>query len=362
MSRTTLRSGWALVASATVAVGACASSPVASSAGPAAATSAVPSVTAGATRLAPTARPRPSAPVVRAGEPWIAFERFAPGADVVLVRPDGSDLHSPTRDVRGGDRTNPDWSPDGSMLVFAVNDAGRDVLWVVNADGTGARRLVDCEGDCRWLDDPAWSPDGRSVLFTRGVTADGQSVGTLEQVDVASGAVELIETAAPKHFYAGARWSPDGKSVVLEVVEVASKSFDSDIADVSLAIIDLAAPTPAGRSLTKPGTFPETAAWARDGSRIVFGAFDAPGATGDDLFEMRPDGTGLRRITTLAKEGGNATHPDVSADGKSVVFAAQLPGETRTVLGLMDFADGDVRSATGATYIDGVHPRLRPVP
>jgi Tol biopolymer transport system component len=146
------------------------------------------------------------------------------------------------------------------------------------------------------------------------------------------------------------------------VVEFTGKTFDSDIADVSLAIIDLAAPTPAGRSLTKRGTFPETAAWAPDGSRIVFGALDAPGATGDDLFEIRPDGTGLRRITNIAKQGGNATHPDVSADGKSVVFAATLPGESRTVLGLVDLAGGAVRPATGATYIEGVHPRLRPVP
>jgi Tol biopolymer transport system component len=305
----------------------------------------------------------PSAvPVVGDGEPWIVFQQFLDKSTVTLARPDGSDLHSPTLDVPGGDQTNPDWSSDGSQLVFAVAGDDRENLWIVNADGTDARVLAECEGDCMYLDDPDWSPDGEAVLFSRMRRGDGgTAIGTLEQVDVASGETSVIVQAEPGHFFAGQRWSPDGTSIVLEIVQLSGATMDSDVVDVSLAIIDLAAPTPAGRELLGSGRFPETATWAPDGSLIVFGALDEPGGSGPDLYAINPDGTGLRQVTTLASEGGSATQPEVTADGASVVFVATIVGIGGPVLGQIDLDGGEIIPATGAEFASGVHPRLRPV-
>src|SRR5262245_49496928 len=245
MARVSVGRGLVLAVAVSIGVAACASSPV------------VPSVAPSPTPSEPTVAATPSAlPVVGAGEPWIAFQQFTTKFEVALARPDGSGLYSPTGAVPGGHQTNPDWSPDGSQLVFAVVDGSRENLWVVNADGSDARPLADCEGDCMILDDPAWSPDGRAVLFSRMRNVDGNAVGTLEQVDIASGATSVIVQADPGHFYAGQRWSPDGTSVVLEVVELTSLSVDSDVKDVSMAIIEVAAPTPAGRELMGSGLRP----------------------------------------------------------------------------------------------------------
>ena len=297
--------------------------------------------------------------MVAAGKSWIAFQQFKGKSTIMLVRPDGSGLHSPTAEVAGGDQTNPDWSPDGSQLVFVVADGAHEVLWVVRADGTGARLLADCQADCAYLDDPAWSPDGRSVLFSRNGTGDGGAiVSTLEQIDVPSGRTVVIARADPAHFYAGQRWSPDGTSIVVEVVQLAGMTAASDVVDVSLAVIDVASPTPGGRELLGSERFPETAAWAPDGSIIVFGALEAAGASGTDLFAIRPDGTGLRRITRNA--GG--THPEVTRDSSAVIFAATRPGGSDTVLARVDIDGGEIISATGPAFIEGVHPRLRPVP
>ena len=68
----------------------------------------------------------------------------------------------------------PRWSPDGRQVVFASNrahyvGATRDTgtpdldVWVVNADGSNARRLTtDAAHDA----DPTWTPDGAAVVFS----------------------------------------------------------------------------------------------------------------------------------------------------------------------------------------------------
>jgi Tol biopolymer transport system component len=71
--------------------------------------------------------------------------------DIYTVRPDGTGLR---RVVRDG--TEPSWSPDGSRLAFAR----RGRIWVVGADGRGARRIAR-----RPANQPVWSPDGRRIAF-----------------------------------------------------------------------------------------------------------------------------------------------------------------------------------------------------
>jgi TolB protein len=57
---------------------------------------------------------------------------------------------------------DPVWSPDGTQVAFTRYDNPRGV-WVINADGSGAR-LVFAWNEARW---PSWSPDGSQILFTR---------------------------------------------------------------------------------------------------------------------------------------------------------------------------------------------------
>ncbi|MDP1571515.1 MAG: prolyl oligopeptidase family serine peptidase [Vicinamibacterales bacterium] len=120
--------------------------------------------------------------------------------------------------VIGTAPASPTWAPDSRRLAFRWNDRGwpfRD-LWIVEADGSGLRRLTDLE---RTHPSPAppqgrstealaaqaaararggigeflWLPDGRTLLFTSGgqlyrVSADG---GTPERIDLGGGAGNL---------------------------------------------------------------------------------------------------------------------------------------------------------------------------
>lgn len=62
------------------------------------------------------------------------------------------------------DGIDPALSPDGSQVAF-TRDGGRNGLYVINVDGSGERLVF---GERPKLRAPKWSPDGKQILFVRG--------------------------------------------------------------------------------------------------------------------------------------------------------------------------------------------------
>jgi Tol biopolymer transport system component len=114
-----------------------------------------------------------------AGPAWspdggrIAFSGFvnigAGTFEIFTIRPDGTER---TR-VTHADPSDfvifetPNWSPDGSRLVFSQRRGAID-LFTVNADGSTLQNITNSQcasapHDCELF--PVWSPDGSKVLF-----------------------------------------------------------------------------------------------------------------------------------------------------------------------------------------------------
>jgi Tol biopolymer transport system component len=80
--------------------------------------------------------------------------------DIETIAPDGTQRKPLT--ARAGNNAFPSFSPDGKQLVFRSTRDGAKNLYIMNADGTGLRRLT--EG--KWTDTMCvWSPTGEWIAF-----------------------------------------------------------------------------------------------------------------------------------------------------------------------------------------------------
>jgi Tol biopolymer transport system component len=71
---------------------------------------------------------------------WAGFEtRYG---DVWSMRPDGTARRRLTAQPAPISSDNPVWSPDGTQILFDTNRSGTPEIWVMNADGTGQRMLI----------------------------------------------------------------------------------------------------------------------------------------------------------------------------------------------------------------------------
>ena len=96
----------------------------------------------------------------------IVYQWFATTAAMQLwsVKPDGSDKKQLTTDETV-DHNWPRVSPDGSMIAFSSLDG----IWVVGIDGSAAKRLTTAPTGSRDTN-PAWAPTGTQILFVRNRT------------------------------------------------------------------------------------------------------------------------------------------------------------------------------------------------
>ena len=248
-------------------------------------------------------------------------------------------------------QTNPDWSPDGTRVVFAMTDGTTDDLFVADVGATEATKLLDCvvavplprrPGLVTRRQHDRLQPH-RRPRRRRGQHPRGGRGGHRRGDASCSGRGPSSSPPAPD----GPR--TDGR-IVFEMVSKTGPELDADLSGVTLSVLrlestkDQCAASPTRRS-SRPRASPtrHCSRRPRTGARTGGGSSTppsrSPGAT------RRPTCSGSARwavpaqqLTHLVDAGGYAAEPDVrarrpgssSAVGAAPTRASSCSRSTRT--------------------------------
>ena len=285
----------------------------------------------------------------------IAYLHFVPpGVHVTLevINPTGKGGHA-LRTVSGFvDRLS--WSPDGKRLAFSVepsSGAGRPVLYVMNANGKGRRRVA------KGFSAPAFSPDGSKIVA---VGANGDGIYVMSATG--SGRKKIIggHVGFPS-------WSPDGTKITFmlqlkngETAIAVANSDGSGQQTVLESCPPRCSPTNVVPSVKQPPAALDRPTWSPDGKEIAFdlGVY-APGkGRGAFLWEvatMNADGSGVTVLTPIHPPLASEA-PTWSPDGTQIAFTRDLcfpkvlcfphEGSERTTLDVMDTSGANAKALT----------------
>jgi TolB protein len=202
---------------------------------------------------------------------------------IYVVRPNGRGLRRLTHHRLGA--YSPAWSPDGRRIVFSAIVRGEGFHVFVKRLGGGARQVTHGDDEYAY---PTWSPDGRRIAAVRGHWAPNGDYSESLVVMHANGRRRHAILAGGSMAIRDPAWSPDGGSIAFEHTDVSSTG-----ADPNLYIVPAEGGT--ARLIAYDGGSQEHPDWSPDGHLIAYGwgVVLAP----DDIRVVRPDDTGEARVT-----------------------------------------------------------------
>lgn len=242
-------------------------------------------------------------------------------------------------------------SPDGAHLIYVRIEGFGSTMWLSDASGGGARKVIDESGSYATLEYPQWTPDSKAVVYTYHtfVVENGSIKGETiraERLDPESG--ERTTLAADAE---GPTMAPDGSLVFVRTTRSSQQ----------LVLVD---PAGAEKILVPERSFVNMAAprFSPDGRRVAFRAYGPGPASG----AIGPGGAGaLRGLAALGRRLAAAWEPLVAAAhgepwdiwaveiGGGVRQLAKLTEDDPTVTWSPDSRYAAVSGGTGIYVIDG---------
>ena len=202
-----------------------------------------------------------------------------------------------------GDLVYPAESRDGQFLAFYV-EVGNGDLVGCHADSTMPRVIYQNS----YIEQLAWSPNDSALVVALAWNAL-QYGGALQVVRLADGGVTVIASNLREP-----TWSPDGRTIL------AAAGGQPLLSPRGNGVYSITPPdTTAHLVFASDSLEARTPAWSPDGSLVAF-ALGQPGG-GDLIYTMRPDGSGLTRLTSPVS-GQTATDmkPVWAPDGSRLAF------------------------------------------
>jgi Tol biopolymer transport system component len=259
-------------------------------------------------------------------------------ADIYAMNADGSAQFNLTHDKTVGQRadTEPAWSPNGQWVAFQRSFFSRSDaslgsrLYLVTSKGTNLHALTFSPSVTASDRHPAWSPDGRMIVFSSDRTGHFElymvkaSGGGLEQLTFTSEAVDNLDPA----------WSPDGTAIAFV------RNVGGPITSPTSSIYSQSLTTGKTYRLTTPppGKTDDQPAWSSDSARV---AFQSDRAGNEDIYVVDQKGNSLMRATTSKY---NEVHPTWAPGGRQIALISDRTGATE----IYTLTAPSTNTATGA--------------
>jgi Tol biopolymer transport system component len=109
--------------------------------------------------------------------------------------------------MSAGDNMAPDWSPDGTKIVFVSTRDGNHEIYVMDSDGANPRRMTN---NLVLNFGPTWSPDGSLIAFTEDVT--GSDRWEVFVMDSTGANVRRVTHMPPSRTAINPDWQPADSS------------------------------------------------------------------------------------------------------------------------------------------------------
>lgn len=223
---------------------------------------------------------------------------------------------------------DPAWSPDGSKIAWSRDNN----IWVMNSDGSQQVQLTSVLAAWR----PHWSPDGQWLSFTGVLTTTAHD--TILLVPAGGGSpIDVVNDPTLESF--DETWSPASDEIAFIAAPI-SGTFTTDVYKLNIHTL-------ARNRLTNVGDA-STASWSPDGAHI---AYFRPST----LYVMDPDGGQVRSLIAPVPLA-----PWIAWSADSQRIATQGDGDLNSQeLYLIDVATGAATRLTDNTSSEG-RPLWRP--
>jgi Tol biopolymer transport system component len=239
----------------------------------------------------------------------LVFNRSPGGflGQIVRVSAEGGPIEPVTQDPDGTANIEAAVTPDGRYVVHVSDRGGGLNLWRIPVLGGAPERITSGPGQDR---EPAISPDGKRIAFMV-----SPSTFQVLEIPLASGKSDTLGSFEGSEPW-GPDLSPDGKLV----------AFSQKVAGRNWRLTLM--PRTGGPSRMLLQDMPDVfgVRFLPDGESLLF---DIRRPNGGRIGTVRVDGSGFAWQTP---EGEDATHPDVSPDGKLLTYVRARGPEVEIVL------------------------------